>query len=128
MAVNVEDGRRAVSHFQLIESYGVAGKNPFASLVEATLETGRTHQVRAHLTHLGHSLLGDLHYGEASTSQAKWKVLPLPVQEAIQKLPGQALHARVLGFKHPITGKDMHFEAEPYAEFAALLEVLKKYR
>jgi 23S rRNA pseudouridine1911/1915/1917 synthase len=127
MAVNVQGGRHAASIFTRIESFGVPGKTPFASLIEAKLETGRTHQVRAHLNHLHHSLLGDKIYGTVSDQQPKWKALPNSVQEAVQKLPGQALHARILGFKHPITGEELHFEAEPYPDFQNLLTELKKF-
>jgi len=126
MAVNIEGGRVAISHFKPIEAYGVAGKQPFASLVEATLETGRTHQVRVHLNHLGHSILGDRVYGTPTSGQPKWKALPRAIQEAVEALPGQALHARVLGFRHPITGKTLHFEAEPFDAFARLLALLKE--
>jgi len=127
MAVNIEDGREAISHFKVLEEFTVAGsgKAPYASLVEATLETGRTHQVRVHLTHLGHSLLGDPVYGSPSDSQAKWKALPVPVQEAVRALPGQALHARVLGFVHPITKKVLFLEAEPFQEFNLVLKKLR---
>ena len=127
MAVNIEDGREAISHFRVLEEFTVPGlgKAPYASLVEATLETGRTHQVRVHLTHLGHSLLGDPVYGSPSDSQAKWRALPIVVQEAVRGLPGQALHARILGFLHPITAKPLHFEAEPFEEFNLVLKKLK---
>ena len=127
MAVNVDPGRVAISHFKLLEAYGLQGKANFASLVEAKLETGRTHQVRVHLNHLGHSLLGDPLYGTPNDSNAKWKALPALIKEAVTALPGQALHARVLGFKHPITGKMLHFEAEPFLELAHLLSELKKF-
>ena len=127
MAVNVEEGRKAVSHFKLMESYAVSGKHPFSAWIEATLETGRTHQVRVHLNHLGHSLLGDPVYGTPNESQPKWKTLPTLVQNATRNMPGQALHARVLGFKHPITGKELRFEAEPYSEFQNLFQELKKF-
>jgi 23S rRNA pseudouridine1911/1915/1917 synthase len=79
------------------------------------------------LNHLHHSLLGDKIYGPASEQQPKWKALPNSVQEKIGPLPGQALHARILGFKHPVTGQELHFEADPYPEFQALLDELKKF-
>jgi 23S rRNA pseudouridine1911/1915/1917 synthase len=110
MAVNVEGGRLAVSHFKRLEAYAMPSKTPFAAMIEAKLETGRTHQVRAHLNHLHHSLLGDKVYGPPGENQPKWKALPKAVQDAVTALSGQALHARVLGFKHPVTGEDLHFE------------------
>ena len=128
MAVNVENGRESISHFMKIEEYAQAEKNPFSSLIEATLQTGRTHQVRVHLNHLGHSLLGDPVYGVPSDSQHKWKSLPINVQQAVSALPGQALHARILGFVHPITKKELFFEAEPFPEFTETLHQLRKHR
>lgn len=126
MAVNVEGGREAISHFKVLEEFVAGpGKHPYASLIEATLETGRTHQVRVHLNHLGHSLLGDPVYGTPSDSQPKWKALPREVQSAVRALPGQALHARVLGFVHPMTKKELRFEAEPFQEFQKLLDQLR---
>jgi 23S rRNA pseudouridine1911/1915/1917 synthase len=127
MAVNVEGGRKAVSHFTLLESYSEAGRNAFASLIEAKLETGRTHQVRVHLNHLHHSLLGDPTYGTPSSGQNKWKNLPEPIRDGVEKLTGQALHARVLGFIHPVTKQTLHFEASAPLEFQSLLNELKKY-
>lgn len=127
MMVNPPLGKRAASRFQLLEAYGLPGKNLFASMIEARLETGRTHQVRAHLTHLHHSLLGDPVYGMPSEGQSKWKNLPPSIREKVQALPGQALHARILGFRHPITGIDLYFEAPPPRAFQALLETLRKF-
>jgi len=128
MAITQETGRRAISFFTHLESYGLPSHAPFASLIEAKLQTGRTHQVRVHLNHLNHSILGDTLYGAPTSNQPKWKALPHSVQDLLKKLPGQALHARTLGFKHPITGKELHFEAEPYPEFQNLLTELKKFR
>ena len=127
MAVNVSEGREAISHFTLLEEFAQPNKHPFASLIEARLQTGRTHQVRVHLTHLGHSLLGDPTYGNPSDSQAKWKALPATVQANVKNLPGQALHARVLGFVHPITKKELYFEAEPFVEFTETLKTLRTF-
>ena len=127
MAVNVEGGRKAISHFKVLREYGVPHKTPFASWVEATLETGRTHQIRVHLNHLGNSILGDTIYGTPSENAPKWKILPTAIQLAVQNLPGQALHARVLGFKHPITGQNLYFEAEPFDDFKNLQTALQKF-
>jgi 23S rRNA pseudouridine1911/1915/1917 synthase len=81
-----------------------------------------------HLTHLGHSLLGDPVYGSPSENQTKWKALPANVQAAVEKLPGQALHARVLGFVHPISKKELYFEAEPFEEFSQTLHSLRQFK
>jgi 23S rRNA pseudouridine1911/1915/1917 synthase len=121
MSTQVSEGREAVSIFRRLESFGLPQKAPFSSLIEAKLETGRTHQVRVHLHHLGHSILGDPVYGTPTSGQPKWKSLPNRVQSSTHELPGQALHARVLGFKHPITQRDLYFEAEPFPEFNKLL-------
>ncbi|MBC7693031.1 MAG: RluA family pseudouridine synthase [Methylotenera sp.] len=128
MSMTVTTGRKAVTYFKPVEEYGLPSKKPFASLIEARLETGRTHQVRVHLTGLHHSILGDPVYGTPTSKQSKWQSLPREIQELVTQLPGQALHARVLGFKHPITGETLHFEAAPPPAFAALLEALKKFR
>jgi 23S rRNA pseudouridine1911/1915/1917 synthase len=128
MSMDVAEGRKAVTHWKRIEEYGTGKAKPFASLIEATLETGRTHQVRVHLTGLGHSLLGDPAYGTPSEKQPKWLGLPLTIREAVRRLPGQALHARVLGFDHPITGQKLRFEAEPPESFRAVMAALSDFR
>lgn len=128
---NLEDkgarGRRAVSFYRKLREFGLPRNTPFASWLEVTLETGRTHQVRVHLTGIGHSILGDPVYGTPSERQPKWLALPEEVRAAVQALPGQALHARVLGFTHPVTGEKLRFEAEPPAEYARLLAALSGY-
>lgn len=125
MSMQVEDGRHAVTHFECLERFGFENKKPFASLIRATLETGRTHQVRVHLTGLNHSILGDPVYGTPSASQAKWTNLPRDVQAAVANLPGQALHAAVLGFKHPVTEEFLKFQASPPVAFQTLLDTLR---
>jgi len=124
MAILPSGGRHAVTYFQKIEEYAVKTQ-PFASFLEVTLETGRTHQVRVHLTSIGHSLLGDPVYGTPTERQYKWTLLPKKVQESVRQLPGQALHARVLGFEHPITGKKIRVEAEVPQAFGDLLGELR---
>jgi len=128
MSTNVKDGRKAITYYRKLEEYAQSRAKPFASWIEATLETGRTHQVRVHLAGLGHSILGDPVYGTPSERHTKWLAMPQDVREAVEQLPGQALHARLLGFEHPITGQKLRFEAEPPAEFAALLKALQQYR
>ena len=105
MAVTEKHSRHAVTHYRVIE------KLEKFTLIEAQLETGRTHQIRVHMTYIGHPLLGDLVYG--------------PKKQPFS-LEGQALHARVLGFVHPTTGEYMEFEAPLPAHFEALLERLRK--
>ena len=105
MAVTQKHSRHAVTHYRVIE------RMEKFTLIEAQLETGRTHQIRVHMTHIGHPLLGDPVYG--------------PKKQPIN-LEGQALHARVLGFIHPRTGEYMEFEAPLPKHFEALLERLRK--
>lgn len=133
MSMTVEEGRRAVTHVRELEAYfskapGKTFVTPFASLMEARLETGRTHQVRVHLTGMGHSLLGDRHYGVPTERHPKWTALPSDVRRLTEAMPGQALHARILGFQHPITGVALRFEAEPPPAFAALLAAIRTYQ
>jgi 23S rRNA pseudouridine1911/1915/1917 synthase len=128
MSSKVKTGRRAVTHFKLVETYGFERRKPFASWLSMTLETGRTHQIRVHLTELGHSLLGDPVYGTPSANQPKWKALPEDVKSAVEQLGGQALHARVLGFKHPVTGAQLKFTAELPEALKSLAETLLRYR
>ena len=105
MAVTEKHSRHAVTHYRVIE------RMEKFTLIEAQLETGRTHQIRVHMTYIGHPLLGDPVYG--------------PKKQPIN-LEGQALHARVLGFIHPRTGEYMEFEAPLPPHFEALLERLRK--
>jgi len=121
MALNVKDGREAITHVQSLAQFGA-----HACWIQATLETGRTHQVRVHLTAHGNSLLGDPVYGTPTSKNTKWTALPPQVQTCVRNLPGQALHARVLGFTHPITGAELLFEATPPAAWTALKESLEE--
>ena len=105
MAVTQKHSRHAVTHYRVIE------RMEKFTLIEAQLETGRTHQIRVHMTYIGHPLLGDMVYG--------------PKKQPIH-LEGQALHARVLGFIHPRTGEYLEFEAPLPPYFKALLERLRK--
>jgi 23S rRNA pseudouridine1911/1915/1917 synthase len=134
MAILPEGGRNATSLFHKKEEYRARpGKDrvtpaPFASFLEVRLETGRTHQIRVHLTSIGHSLLGDPTYGKPGHHQPKWLALPEDAQKAVSEMPGQALHAATLGFDHPITGARLRFEAPRPPGFTRLLEALRKYR
>ncbi|CAK9249676.1 unnamed protein product [Sphagnum jensenii] len=131
MALLKTGGRHAVSHYRKLEEFGrgtTRSTKPFASRLEVTLETGRTHQIRVHLNSISHSVLGDPTYGTPSETQSKWKDLPAEVREAIGKLPGQALHARVLGFRHPVSGEKIRVEAEPPEQFKNLLAALAVFK
>jgi 23S rRNA pseudouridine1911/1915/1917 synthase len=128
MSAQVKTGRKAVTWLKKLEEYAEQPNTPFASLLEARLETGRTHQVRVHLTSLGNSILGDPVYGVPSERAYKWLALPENVRDTLKDLPGQALHARVLGFDHPITAKHMRFEANPPAAFCKTIAMLRLYK
>ncbi|MDE2383748.1 MAG: RluA family pseudouridine synthase [Alphaproteobacteria bacterium] len=112
-----ETAREAITHWTLEEAY------PAASLVRCRLETGRTHQIRVHMAHIGHPLLGDGTYGSGFAA-SKSKLSPA-AREALARLEGQALHATVLGFDHPRSGKHLRFEAPLPAALAALHAALK---
>jgi 23S rRNA pseudouridine1911/1915/1917 synthase len=128
MSSQVKSGRKAITRYKTLERYAHPNRSgAFASLVEARLETGRTHQVRVHLTGAGISLLGDPVYGTPSQKQAKWLALPEEIRERVGSLPGQALHARILGFTHPVSGKKIYLEAEPPSAFHLLLQALRRY-
>ena len=105
MAVNVRGGKEAVTHFKVLERFGTY------TYIECQLETGRTHQIRVHLSSIGHPLLGDTLYGP--------KKCPFP------SLQGQTLHAMVLGFLHPVNGEYMEFTAPLPEYFEKLLEKLR---
>jgi 23S rRNA pseudouridine1911/1915/1917 synthase len=111
--------REAVTHYEVEEIFGAP---PYASLIRCRLETGRTHQIRVHMAHIGHPLLGDETYGKGF--KASIGKLPKEAQAALKALSRQALHAAVLGFEHPISGELMHFESAPPADLAALIAAL----
>ncbi|MDL2353454.1 MAG: RluA family pseudouridine synthase [Pseudomonadota bacterium] len=104
-------GKHAVTHFATLERFATA------ALVECRLETGRTHQVRVHMTSLGHPLLGDPAYGRTPA-----KLKPLLTEHKFER---QALHAKVLGFVHPVTGAQLRFESPLPADMAGLLVDLR---
>ena len=108
----VERGKPAHSEFELVEQLGSA------AMLEVRLKTGRTHQVRVHCKDHGFGVLGDPWYGPG-------RGLPPALREIHDRLDGQALHAGLLGFRHPATGEPLRFEAEPPAAFLAALAALR---
>jgi 23S rRNA pseudouridine1911/1915/1917 synthase len=116
-------GREAITHYEVDEVFAGADGSPVASLVTCRLETGRTHQIRVHMAHLGHPLLGDPVYGSGFRTKAA--LLPTEAREAVEAFPRQALHAAVLGFEHPATGEVLSFESELPPDIAALLNRLR---
>jgi len=117
MAVRA-DGREAVTHWEVLETYpGVDGK-PVASLLACRLETGRKHQIRVHLAHIGHPLMGDTVYGPGFKTKAA--LLPPAAAEALAALGRQALHAYLLAIAHPVSGQPLEFQSELPADLARL--------
>ncbi|MCA0011365.1 RluA family pseudouridine synthase [Mesorhizobium sp. B292B1B] len=105
-----DDARHAVTHFAVQERFGENQKEfATASLVECRLETGRTHQIRVHMAHIGHPVLGDPDYGQAFRTKANR--LPEPLRSQVKAFSRQALHAWLLEFRHPTTHLSMRFEA-----------------
>lgn len=117
-----EEGKHAVTHYSILERFG------YTSLVSCRLETGRTHQIRVHMKHIGHPLFSDARYGGdlilKGTTEARYRHF---VDSCFRICPRQALHARTLGFTHPITGKEMFFSAEMPDDMRQLVEGWRKY-
>jgi 23S rRNA pseudouridine1911/1915/1917 synthase len=124
MAVVRGGGKAARTRYRVVETFGDPAR-PFASLIECRLETGRTHQIRVHLTHLGHPLVGDPSYGRARQAPRPRTDAEAIAFTAAGEFPRQALHAFVLGFQHPSTHKTMRFESPWPADFAALVKALR---
>jgi 23S rRNA pseudouridine1911/1915/1917 synthase len=116
-----ERGRFAATRYAVEEALPAAA--PVASLVRCELETGRTHQIRVHLAHLGHPLLGDALYGSGFRTKANL-LAPEP-RAALAALGRQALHAAILGFAHPASGKTLRFESPLPADMARLIAALR---
>ena len=117
-----DQGKVAVTHYKVLERLG------YVNLVECRLETGRTHQIRVHFQFLSHPVFNDFEYGGdrilRGTTFTKYKQF---VQNCFDQLPGQALHARTLGFVHPATGAEVLFEAPLPEGFHTVLEKWRTY-
>ena len=121
MAVR-QDGRQAVTHWQVLERYDGADGKPVASLIDCRLETGRTHQIRVHLAAIGHPLLGDQVYGAGFRTKAT--LLPAEAQGVLKDLERQALHAYLLGIEHPSSGEALIFRSPLPVDLAQLRSAL----
>jgi 23S rRNA pseudouridine1911/1915/1917 synthase len=117
-----EGGRQAVTHWQVLERFPGPGGKPAASLLECRLETGRTHQIRVHLAHIGHPLLGDTTYGPGF--RTKVSLLTAEARAALAALGRQALHAYLLVIEHPKTGQTLSFQSELPGDLARLRRAL----
>ncbi len=124
MTVLRSGGKTARTRYQVLEKFGPV-ERPFASLIECRLETGRTHQIRVHLTHLGHPLIGDPAYGRTRTAPRPKTLAEEKAFTVAADFSRQALHAFVLGFQHPGLHKTLRFESPWPADFAELVEALR---
>tara|TARA_B100000427_G_scaffold231829_1_gene194993 strand:- start:1011 stop:2021 length:1011 start_codon:yes stop_codon:yes gene_type:complete len=119
---DIEKGKPAITHYKVLNRYG------YVTLVSCTLETGRTHQIRVHMKHIGHTIFNDSRYGGDAilkgTTFTKYKQF---VENCFKILPRQALHARTLGFKHPKTKKHLSFDCEIPEDINKCLEKWDSY-
>lgn len=117
-----EEGKHAITHWKVLERFY------YCTLVECRLETGRTHQIRVHMKYIGHTLFGDPRYGGnqilKGTLYSKYKQF---IENCLSLLPRQALHAKVLGFKHPTTGEHVRFESELPNDMQQVIEKMRTY-
>ena len=115
-------GKYAVTHYRVLERLS------YVSLVECNLETGRTHQIRVHMKHIGHILFNDDVYGGdeilKGTNFSKYSQF---VRNCFKLCPRQALHAKTLGFVHPTTGQEMYFDSELPSDFIAMVDAWRRY-
>ena len=117
-----DEGKHAVTHYRVLERFG------YVTLVECILETGRTHQIRVHMKHIGHVLFNDERYGGQEVLRGnrttKYKQF---INNCFEICPRQALHAMTLGFIHPVTGEEMYFTSELPEDMTALLDKWRNY-
>ena len=116
-----DEGKPAVTHYRVLERYG------YTTLVECRLETGRTHQIRAHMKHIGHPLFSDERYGGTEILRgertASYKAY---IQNCFKLCPRQALHAQTLGFRHPVTKEQMDFTSPLPDDLQQLIDKWRK--
>ena len=117
-----EIGKPAITHYKVLERFG------YVTLISCQLETGRTHQIRVHLKHIGHTLFNDERYGGhlilKGTTFTKYKQF---IDNCFKTLPRQALHAKTLGFVHPTTGEMMRFDTELPQDMQDVIEKWRNY-
>jgi 23S rRNA pseudouridine1911/1915/1917 synthase len=117
-----EFGKPAITHYKVLERFS------YVTLIQCKLETGRTHQIRAHMKHIGHTLFNDERYGGdiilKGTTFTKYKQF---VENCFKALPRQALHAKTLGFQHPVTKEFLQFNSEMPEDMQLCLEKWRSY-
>ncbi len=118
--------RWAITHHETLETFVTPTGRAIAALLRCRLETGRTHQIRVHMAHIGHPVMGDPVYGRSHATSSR--LLPSPPREALDALGRQALHAAELGFVHPASGQPMLFESAPPRDMRRLLDALRAMR
>ena len=123
MEVSNSKGKKAITKYKTIEVF--ENKNtPTLSLIECILETGRTHQIRVHLAYKGHPLIGDKKYGK---KKQKFKKINFRFEKILSSFDRQALHAKSLGFYHPVKKKFLNFESKLPSDFKKILDFLDKF-
>jgi 23S rRNA pseudouridine1911/1915/1917 synthase len=123
IGVLAKGGKEAITHYEVRQIFSLANE-PVASRVKCTLETGRTHQIRVHMAHIGHPLIGDPLYGSGFRTKAL--ILPEKSRNLVTELRRQALHARILGFEHPETKEIMHFESPLPQDISRIIKSLSE--
>ncbi len=118
MAVVSRNGKTALTHYRTLQGFGLA-----AGLLAVNLATGRTHQIRVHLAHIGHPLIGDPVYLKRKPATAQY--LSATARGVALDFPRQALHAEILGFMHPMTGEKLRFETAPPKDFQQLSHAIE---
>ncbi len=118
------DVKSAVTHYEVQETFATEDRAKAASRLRCVLETGRTHQIRVHMAHIHHPLLGDPTYGASHAASAR--LLSSDAQQSLKALKRQALHAAELGFEHPLSGELLRFKCDLPDDIAILLEALRK--
>ena len=122
MEVGITKGKKAITNYKTLEIFE-NDKTPTLSLVECKLETGRTHQIRVHMSHMGNNILGDATYKKKFK---KFKKIDIDLENSILNLNRQFLHAKTLGFNHPINGKKIEFSSFLPQELENILKMLRK--
>jgi 23S rRNA pseudouridine1911/1915/1917 synthase len=117
-------GKKAITHYRVLENF------KYVTLLECTLETGRTHQIRVHLSQAGHPVFNDSTYGgdkilKGPSNKAAYKQF---IEECFKVMPRQALHAKTLGFIHPVTGKRMEFDSEIPEDMEKVIEMWREFK